>query len=114
MTKKEFIKKYNIDETSVYPYKKRFPEIFVNGSINYKRLDEIIQEREAIKQKVKEILKDKKPIDIEFLFSGQNKKSMSHGFIYQLHEERKQILVRDSNYKKYLQIIEHFKGDEVK
>ena len=108
MTKKDFIKKYKIGEDSVYHYKKRFPEIAKGCEIDFQKLDDIIQEREEVKLKVKQIMKKRKPIEIEFLFSTKNKKAQAHIFMYQLKEKKKQILVRDSNYKKYLQIIEHF------
>ena len=108
MNKKQFVEKWGIDDTSVYPYKKRFPEIFQNETIDYLKLDEIIQERIDVKEKVKKIMMEKKPKDIEFVFSGNNAKPMSHNFVNQLFQQKEQILVRDSNYKKYLQIIEHF------
>lgn len=112
ITKKDFIEKWGIDDTSVYYYVKRFPEIKENTQINYSKLNTIIQGRIDIKEQVKNIMIDKKPKEIEWLFEGKNKKTISHIFIYQLYSTIEQILVRDSNYKKYLQIIEHFKEIE--
>lgn len=112
ITKKDFIEKWGIDDTSVYYYVKRFPEIKENTQINYSKLNTIIQGRIDIKEQVKNIMIDKKPKEIEWLFEGKNKKTISHIFIYQLYSTIEQILVRDSNYKKYLQIIEHFKDTE--
>lgn len=111
MTKKDFIKKWSIDDTSVYYYKKRFPEIYQNKTINYSMLNSILEERTKIKETVKILMKDKKAYSLEFLFEGKNKKVMAHNFLNQLLEEKEQILVRDSNYKKYLQILKHF-GEE--
>lgn len=109
MTKKEFVKKYEIDKSTVYYYKKRFPEILVeNNLINYKKLDEIISERIKIKEKVQWLMVDKDSNELTFLFKGKNAKSMAHVFVYQLFQIKEQILVRDSNYKKYLQILKHF------
>jgi hypothetical protein len=108
MTKQEFIKKWEIDDTSVYYYVKRFPEIKEKTQINYSKLDEIIQERIDIREKTKNIMLNRKPKEIEWLFEGKNKKTISHIFVYQLFSTIEQILVRDSNYKKYLKIIEHF------
>lgn len=112
ITKKDFIEKWGIEDTSVYYYVKRFPEIKENTQINYSKLNTIIQGRIDIKEQVKNIMIDKKPKEIEWLFKGKNKKTISHIFIYQLYSTIEQILVRDSNYKKYLQIIEHFKEIE--
>lgn len=117
MTKKEFRKKWSIGDASVYYYKKRFPEVIttdksIDKSINYGKLDEILQARVDVKEKVKKIMENKKAIEIEWLFAGKHAKSKSHIFIYQLNASNEQILVRDSNYKKYLQIIEHFKEIE--
>lgn len=113
MTKKEFIAKWKIGDASVYYYKKRFPEVIttnkdIDKSINYQKLDEILQSRINIKEQVQKIMKNKKPIDIEWLFTGKYAKSKSHIFVYQLKTSNEQILVRDSNYRKYLKIIEHF------
>lgn len=118
MTKKEFRNKWSIGDASVYYYKKRFPEVIttdksIDKSINYGKLDAILQEREDVKNKVKQIMENKKPIEIEWLFVGKYAKSKSHIFIYQLNASNEHILVRDSNYKKYLQIIEHFKNTEI-
>ena len=55
-------------------------------------------------------MKNRKAKEIEFIFAGKNAKTQTHIFLYQLNASNEQILVRDSNYKKYLQIIEHF-GD---
>lgn len=115
MTKKQFRKKWSIGDASVYYYKKRFPEIVSEDKpIDYKKLDAILQEREDVKNKVKKIMENKKPIEIEWLFTGKYAKSKSHIFVYQLNASNEQILVRDSNYKKYLQIIEHFGDANVK
>lgn len=108
MTKKDFIKKWNIDDTSVYYYKKKFPVIAISETTNFALLDKILEERVSVKEKVKTIMKNKKPKDVEFLFDGKNKKTMSHNFVHQLFEEKSQICVRDSNYKKYLTILKHF------
>lgn len=119
MTKKEFRKKWSIGDASVYYYKKRFPEVVttdksIDKSINYKKLDEILQARVDVKEKVKQIMKNRKAKEIEFVFTGKNAKSQAHIFIYQLNASNEQILVRDSNYKKYLQIIEHFGDTDAK
>lgn len=108
MTKQEFIEKWGIDDTSVYYYVKRFPQIKEQAQINYSKLDAIIQERIDIREKTKNIMLNRKPKEIEWLFEGKNKKTISHIFVYQLFSTIEQILVRDSNYKKYLKIIEHF------
>lgn len=111
MTKKEFVEKWEIDDTSVYYYTKKFPETKENKIINYKKIDAIIQERIDVRNKVQTIMGNKKPKDIEWLFKGPNKKTISHIFVYQLYNVLDQILVRDSNYKKYLQILEYFKEE---
>ena len=114
MTKKEFHKKWAIGTASVYYYQKRFPEIVTEEKpIDYQKLDAILQERVDIKKQVKKIMEDKKPKEIEFIFTGKNAKSQAHIFIYQLNAENEHILVRDSNYKKYLQIIEKFGAENV-
>lgn len=107
MNKKQFVEKWGIDDTSVYPYKKKFPEIFQNETIDYLKLDLLIQQRIDIKNKVKKILKKKKAKELQFLFEGKSN-TATHGFIKQLYAKKEQILVRDSNYKKYLQILKHF------
>ena len=56
----------------------------------------------------------KKAKEIEFIFAGKNAKTQTHIFLYQLNASNEHILVRDSNYKKYLQIIEHFGDTDVK
>lgn len=119
MTKKEFRKKWSIGDTSVYYYKKRFPEVVttdktIDKSINYGKLDEILQARVDVKEKVKKIMANKKAKEIEFIFTGKNEGPQTHIFLYQLNASSEQILVRDSNYKKYLQIIEHFGDANVK
>ena len=83
MTKKEFRKKWSIGDASVYYYKKRFPEVVttdksIDKSINYKKLDKILQARVDVKEKVKKIMGNKKPLDIEWLFTGKYAKSKSH------------------------------------
>ena len=55
MNKEDFINKYKLDATSVYYYKKRFPEIVVNKKIDYNKLEKIIEDRLTIKEKVKSI-----------------------------------------------------------
>lgn len=115
MNKKEFLKKWKISGGSTAYYKKRFPEVLnEKETIDYGKLDARIQERVDIKEKVKKIMENKKPIEIEWLFAGKYAKSKSHIFVYQLNASNEQILVRDSNYKKYLQIIEHFGDANVK
>jgi patatin-like phospholipase/acyl hydrolase len=115
MTKKEFHKKWAIGTASVYYYQKRFPEIVTKEKpIDYQKLDTILQKRVDIKEQVKKIMENKKPKEIEFVFTGKNAKSQAHIFIYQLNASNEQILVRDSNYKKYLQIIEHFGDTDAK
>lgn len=110
MNKKDFLKKWKISGGSTAYYKKRFPEVLnEQQTIDYAKLDEKIQGRADVKEKVKKIMGNKKPKEIEWLFAGKYAKSKSHIFIYQLNAENEQILVRDSNYKKYLQIIKHFK-----
>lgn len=109
MTKKDFVSKWGIDSTSVYHYKKRFPEILSeDNKINYLKLNEIIEYRDFIREKVKTLMADRKPKDIEWLFSGENAKEMSHNFVYQLYATKEQILVRDSVFEKYLKVIEYF------
>ena len=108
MSKQEFIDKWKIDKTSVYYYVKRFPEIKKGTIINYSKLDKIIEHRATIKKQVSDLMILKKPKEIEWLFKSKNAKTISHIFCYQLHSTTDQILVRDSNYKKYLQILEYF------
>ena len=108
MSKQEFIDKWKIDKTSVYYYVKRFPEIKEGTIINYSKLDKIIEHRATIKKQVSDLMILKKPKEIEWLFEGKNAKTISHIFCYQLHSTIDQILVRDSNYKKYLQILDYF------
>lgn len=115
MIKKDFLKKWKINGGSTAYYKKRFPEVLnEKGTIDYAKLDAKIQERVDIKEKVKKIMANKKAKEIEFLFTGNNTAPKSHIFLNQLNASNEQILVRDSNYKKYLQIIEHFGDTDVK
>lgn len=107
MNKKQFVEKWGIDDTTVYTYKKRFPEIFQNNIINYLKLDTIIQQRIDIKNKVRKLLKKKKAKELQFLFEGKSD-TATHGFVKQLCAKKEQILVRDTCYKKYLRILEHF------
>ena len=112
MIKKEFIEKYGIDESSVYHYKEKFPEILVENKIDFGKLDAIIQEREEVEKKVKRIMRKRKAKDIEFLFKT-NANILAHQFLAGLQEKRKQIIIQDASYKKYLQIIEKFSEEDV-
>lgn len=114
MNKKEFLKKWKIDKTTVYYYKKRFPEIIQEGQINHSKLDSILTERLEIKAKVQKLLKKKNPTEINFVFNGKNSKIMSYNFYQQLYEKKEQICVRQNVYEKYLKILKHFGDTDVK
>ena len=114
MNKKKFLEKWKISGGSTAYYKTRFPEVLnEKGTIDYGKLDEKIQERVNNKEKVKKIMANKKAKEIEFLFTGKHTAPKSHIFLNQLNASNEQILVRDSNYKKYLQIIEHFRDPDI-
>ena len=73
----------------------------------------------SVKQKMVDIISNyaprsfttyvvKAPRVIDYVFSGENAKEMSHNFVYQLYATKEQILVRDSVFEKYLKVIEYF------
>lgn len=109
MNKKQFLRKWQIGSSSTAYYKKRFPEILNEKNlIDYGKLDKIIQHRQDIKKLTQETTFNKKAKEIEWLFTGANIEEKSHIFLYQLNAELYQILVRDSAYKRYLQILDYF------
>ncbi len=110
MTRKDFLKKYEVYPTSIINYVKKFPEISSNNKIDYQKLDEIIQHRIKIREKTAKFLKTIKASEIDFMFKGNNP-SKSHHFIKTISSEKQQFFVRDSVYEKCLKVLKHFNVD---
>lgn len=107
MTQEQFIKKYSCDNSLVYYYRNKFPQIKISKKqINFQQLDNIIQTRLYLRNKVQNILSDKTGNDIKEFF---NNKTAAYGFVNRLFRTMEnKLLVKEITVIKYIKIINKY------
>ena len=108
MTKEQFLTKYNISNSMIYHYKKRFPHCTKDRTVDYDLLDSEIMRREDIKFKVQEIAQDLKSKDLAFLYEGKYTQIKGSQFLNRIYRQNDQVIYPETTYKKFLKIIDKF------
>lgn len=108
MTKKEFLKKYNITHQNLYYYEKNYSQFIQNGKFNYKSLDIEIQDRNNIKLYCQELIQDKTHMDLYQFVKSKDKWIGAERLINGIYANKQTLIVRENFYNRLLEIVAEF------
>lgn len=113
MTKQQFIDKYNLSRSADFHYRRNYPNLVNDdGSFNFKGMDEFIEENREIKERAKNILADKRGLDIREFFSGKYAAEQACVWLQHLYRESLQVIIRPSVIERCKLILKKFEETE--
>ena len=100
MKKEQFQEKYNCNNSLIYHYKRKFQ------NKNIQQIDNIIQERQLLKEKTQNIMVDKTGNDIKEFFNNTTRAYQFVINLFKIMEDK--ILVQDRTVDKCIKIINKY------
>lgn len=111
MKAKEFLDKYNFIGTSTIKYyKTKYRHLVKDGRLDYHAVSIILDDRMNLFNEIKEIFKDKTPMELSYLFDGDN--NIAGIFRKRMLRHRKSTTINDRLYYRLVDIYNKLKEEQ--